>query len=80
MDGVEPSQGNRAITRREFTFYHEVLRNSWYSFYQTRKDERLSQPWGHPVVLNPEPLDWESSALTTTPLFLFLSTDNAANI
>ena len=40
-----------------------------YSFYQPQKDERLSQPWSHPVVLNTGPLDWESSALTTRPLF-----------
>ena len=33
-----------------------------------RKDERLSQPWGHAMVLNKGPLDWESSALTTKPL------------
>ena len=36
-------------------------RNSSHSFYQTRKDERLSQPWGHPVVLNLGPLDWLNS-------------------
>ena len=42
--------------------------NSWYSFYRPRKDERLSRPWSHPVVLNTGPLDWESSALTTRPL------------
>ena len=35
--------------------------------YQPRKDERLSRPWSHPVVLNMGPLDWESSALTTRP-------------
>ena len=51
-----------------FTFYHSVPRNSWYSFYRPRKDERLSRPWSHPVVLNTGPLDWESSALTTRPL------------
>ena len=28
-----------------------------YSFYRPRKDERLSQPWSHPVVLNTGPLD-----------------------
>ena len=33
-----------------------------------RKDERLSRPWSHPVVLNTGPLDWESSAITTRPL------------
>ena len=43
-----------------------VPRNSWYSLYRPRKDERLSQPWSHPVVLNTRTLDWESSALTTT--------------
>ena len=30
----------------------EPLRRSWYSFHQPRKDERLSRPWRHPVVLN----------------------------
>ena len=54
-----------ATSRRQFTFYHSVPRNSWYSFYRPRKDERLSQPWSHPVILNTAPLDWESSALTT---------------
>ena len=36
-----------ATSRRQFTFYHSVPRNSWYSFYRPRKDERLSQPWNH---------------------------------
>ena len=53
---------------RQFTFYHSVPRNSWYTFYRPRKDEKLSRPWSHPVVLNTGPLDWESSALTTRPL------------
>ena len=39
-----------------------------YSFYQPRKDERLSPPWSHPPVLNTGPLDWESSTLTTRPI------------
>ena len=29
-----------ATSRRQFTFYHSVPRNSWYSFYRPRKDER----------------------------------------
>ena len=33
-------------------------------FIDQRKDERLSQPWSHPVVLNAGPLDCESSTLT----------------
>ena len=57
-----------ATSRRQFTFYHSVPRNSWYSFYRPRKDERLSRPWSHPVVLNTGPLDWESSTLTTRPI------------
>ena len=57
-----------ATSRRQFTFYHSVPRNSWYSFYQPRKDERLNRPWSHPVVLVTGPLNWESSALTTRPL------------
>ena len=54
-----------ATSRRQFTFYHSVPRNSWYSFYRPRKYERLSRPWSHPVVLITGPLDWESSTLTT---------------
>ena len=57
-----------ATSRMQFTFYHSVPRNSWYSFYRLRKDERLSRPWSHPVALITGPLDWESSALTTRPL------------
>ena len=57
-----------ATSRRQFTFYHSVPSNSWYSFYRPWKDERLSRPWSHPVVLNTGLLDWESSALTTRPL------------
>ena len=45
-----------------------VPRNSWYSFYQLQKDERVSWPWSHPVVLNTGPLAWESSTLTTRSL------------
>ena len=56
-----------ATSRRQFTFYHSVPRNFWYSFYRPQKDERLSRPWSHPVVLNMGPLDWKSSTLTTRP-------------
>ena len=49
-------------------FTNSVPRKSWYSFYRPRKDERLSRPWSHPVVLNTGPLDWELSTLTTRPL------------
>ena len=38
--------------------------------YRPRKDERLSRPWSHPAVLNTGPMDWESSALTTRPLYV----------
>ena len=30
--------------------------------------KRLGRPWSHPVVLNTEPLYWESGALTARPL------------
>ena len=39
--------------------------SNWYSFYWPWKDERLSRPWSHLVVLNAGPLDWKSRALTT---------------
>ena len=70
----------RATSRRQFTFY-EVPRNSWYSFYQPRKDERLSRPWSHPVVLNTGPLDWQSSALNTRQLLCMkLESEGASNL
>ena len=55
----------RATSRRLFTFYHYVPRNCWYSLYWPWKDERLSQPWSHPVALNTGPLDWESLNVLT---------------
>ena len=57
-----------ATSKMQFTSYHSVPRNSWYSFYRPRKDQTLSRPWSHPVVLVTGPLNWESSALTTRPL------------
>ena len=45
----------RVTSRRQFTF----PRNLWYSFYRPQKDERLSRPWIHPVILKMGPLDWE---------------------
>ena len=33
-------------------FLPQVSWNAWHSFDQPRKDERLSQLWSHPVVLN----------------------------
>ena len=65
-----------ATSRRQFTFYHSVPRNSWYSFYQPRKDERLSQPRRHSVVLITGPLDWEFSTLATRPLLCSMSYKN----
>ena len=56
MDGVQLPQGS-ATLRRLFTLYHKVPRNFWYSLYRPRKNERLSQPWSHPVVLNTGPQD-----------------------
>ena len=46
-----------ATSRRQFIFYHQVPINSWHSFYQSQKDERLSRPWNHSLYLNTGPLD-----------------------
>ena len=67
MDGAQMPQGYRATLRRQFTFYHQVPRKSSYSFDRPQKDERLSQPCSHPVVLNTGSLDWEFSTLSTRP-------------
>ena len=64
---------DRATLRKQFTFLPLSSQKFLYSFYQPGKDERLSQPWSYPLVLNTGPLDYESSALTTRPLVtLFL--------
>ena len=42
MDGVQLPQGHAVTTRRQFTLYHQVPRNFWYSFDQSWKDEKLS--------------------------------------
>ena len=67
MDGVQLSQG---YSHYKETVYFLPLSpmKSWYSFDWPWKDERQSWPWSHPVVLNPGPLDWEFSTLTTRPL------------
>ena len=65
-------QGYRATAIRHFTFDHWVSRSSWHSFDRARKDERLSRPWRHLLVMNPSPLDWESSALITRPVLHIL--------
>ena len=72
MDGVQLPQDYSHFEEAVY-FLTLVPRNSWYSFYRPRKDERLSRPLSHPVVLNTGPLDWESSTLTTRPLKAFLS-------
>lgn len=50
-------------------FTIQLPRTSYYSTDQPRKNERLKKPCSHPLVLNPRPLIWVSSALTTR-LFL----------
>ena len=57
VDGVQLSQGYRATTRRQFTFYHSFPRNSWYSFDRSMKYERLSCLWSRLAVLNMGPLN-----------------------
>ena len=72
MDVVQLSHGCKATTRRQFIFYHQVPKSSLYSFDRPRKDERLIQTWSHPVFLNPGPFNWESSALTTKLLLVYM--------
>ena len=62
MDEIQLPQGYRTTTRRNFTFYHLVLRNSWY-FFSVEKthliDLRRMKDWddlgttgGRPPVFN----------------------------
>ena len=71
MDRVQLPKVYRVTTRRQFTFYHSVPKNSRYPFDQPPKDERLTRPWSHTVPFNTGPLDWESSALTNRLVFVF---------
>ena len=43
------------------SFLPLISKDSWYSIDRPRKDKRLSWHWSNPVVLNPRPLEWESS-------------------
>ena len=45
------------------------------SFDRHQKDEKQSQTWSHPVVLNLGPLDWESSHLTNTNILKIITGD-----
>ena len=65
IDGVQWLKAMGATTRSHFTFYHQVPRRSWHSLDWSRRDERLSWPLSHPVVLSSGALDRNSSALTT---------------
>ena len=66
MDGVQLPQGYSHF--EEGVYFLPFSSQKFWLFYRPQKDERLSRPWSHPVVLNTGPLDWESSALTTRPL------------
>ena len=61
LEALEPLRGDSLL-------FTSVSKISCYSFNRTREDERLSQPWSHPVVLNLGSIDWVSSALTTRSL------------
>ena len=50
LDGVQLPSVYTAFSRRKFTFYLKVPRNSWYSPDLPSEDERLSRPWSRPVV------------------------------
>ena len=64
IDGVQLSQGYSHFEEAVY-FLPFSSQKFLVLIYQPRKDERLSRPWSHPVVLKTGPLDWESSTLTT---------------
>ena len=65
--GFPPSQDYSA-TIEERVYFSPLSPRCWDSFDQPLDDERPRRTWSQPVVLNPRPLDWESSALNTWPL------------
>ena len=64
---------NCLTSRRQFTFYHSVPRNSWYSLCRPRKDERLSRPCSHPVVLTTRPYSYKKMYETSVWQYNFTS-------
>ena len=52
MDGVHLPQGYRATTTRSLLFTTKSPQIPGTHFDQPRKEERLSRPWIHLVVLN----------------------------
>ena len=81
LDRIDYKEAERKLNDKKITLWPflwmwfncliatEPLRGSSLRFTtdRPRKDERLNRPWSHPGVLNTEPLDWESSALSTRP-------------
>ena len=57
---LEPLRGGSLLFTTKFSEIPSTMYRPW-------KDERLSQPWCHPVVLNMGPRDSESSDLITSP-------------
>ena len=49
VDGVQLPQGYTESLWGDSLLFN---RNSWYSLNQSQKDERLTWPWSHPLVLN----------------------------
>ena len=70
------SIATRLQSQYEETVYFLPLRS--HSFDRPRKDERLSWPWSHPIVLNTGLLDSKSSAWTTR-LQTFQTTQTSLN-
>ena len=62
LTATEPLRGDSSLLTTN-------PKRSWYSFDRPWKHGRISCPWSYPVVLNPEPLDTKSSALTKRPSF-----------
>ena len=69
MDGVQLPQGYSHFEEAVY-FLPFSSQKFLILIYRPRKNERLSQPWSHPVVLDTGLLHWESSTLTTRPLCL----------
>ena len=72
IDGLQLSQGCKATTRRQFSFYHWVPKSSWYSFDQPRKDKRLSWPCTHPIRQNSTLYSYLCLILKLSKIIIFI--------
>ena len=61
----------RDTSKRQFTFYLYLPRNSWHPSYRPRKDKKLSWPWSLPELEITRALETQDSAQSLLQKIIF---------